>query len=159
VLNRTIIHIAKWIVMVLIYFISFACALFLIFSYFSVALQQNNQLAQSSYTTNSSVSNTIIYYNLTISSTAKCPDYFYQLLNQTVSLPTDNGNAGSNANTSTDFCQQTSNYDTLVTVGPYPAIYYFGQSFQSTVLTMFFTLFGVIGAQGVPVNIKIEFIF
>ena len=52
-----------------------------------------------------------------------------------------------------DFCQQTSNYATLTEIGHYPAIYYFGQSFQSTLLTTFFTLFAIIGENDIPVSI------
>jgi hypothetical protein len=91
--------------------------------------------------------------NPIIPNNAQCPDYFYELINQTISLVTSDGNDQTSTDDNTDFCSQTSNYDVLTRVGPYPAIYYFGQSFfSSTVLTTFFTLFGVIGENGVPVS-------
>lgn len=144
-LDRTMIDIAKWIVIILIFFLAFACSLFLIFSYFSVVLQQTNLLSGSNSLVADSTSTSTTITN------AKCPDYFYVLLNETISIIPDTTDQ---TNTSTeDFCEQTSNYDVLTRVGPYPGIYYFGRSFEATLLTTFFTLFGVIGENGVPVSV------
>jgi hypothetical protein len=109
-------------------------------------------MSSSSTINNSSTS--IINPNSTIINNGKCPDYFYELLNQSIVLPTDNGdNSNTNQNNS-DFCQQAPDYSIRQKIGSYPAIYYFGQSFQSTLLTTFFTLFNVIGAIGRPVSIQ-----
>ena len=147
------IDIVRWVFFILIFFLAFACSLFVIFSFFSAFLQQEHTFMQSS-TSTLNFSTTIIN-----SSNGNCPDYFYQLLNQPI--PTgqidksnnDNNNSNTNGN-DLDSCQQSSNYDTLKTIGFYPAIHYFGQSFQSTLLTTFFSLFGVIAENGIPVNIR-----
>jgi len=99
------------------------------------------------------ISSTITIQNLTTLVNSTCPDYFYEILNQTITFITvDNNQANIDNVNATAFCQQSSNYGTYLIVGPYPAIYYFGQSFQSTLETTFFTLFGVIG-DGTPVSI------
>jgi predicted PurR-regulated permease PerM len=153
-LDRMMVDIAKWIIIILIFFMSFACALFLIYSYFPIVLQQHNTLLQTLSNINSSTSTSTFDYNSTITNNAQCPSYFYELLNQSMPSITDNGDVVDNSNDSAannDFCQQSSNYGTYQQVGSYPAIYYFGQSFQSTIITTFFTLFGVIG-DGTPVS-------
>ncbi|CAF2859314.1 unnamed protein product [Rotaria sp. Silwood2] len=149
-LDRMIIDIAKWIGLIIIFFIAFNCSLYFIFSFFSVVLEQKNTLIKSSYNSNSSIS--ILDQNSTIAYYAQCPDNFYQLLNQTILLLNNIGDYNNNKNNidTNEFCQQSSNYGTLTQVGPFPAIYYFGESFKSTILTTFFTLFGVIGNNGVP---------
>ncbi|CAF0906842.1 unnamed protein product [Rotaria sordida] len=149
-LDRMIIDIVKWISIIIIFFIAFNCSLYYIFSFFSIVLKQQNTLIKSSSSSNSSIS--IIDKNSTIANYVQCPDYFYELLNQTIPLLNnieDNNNNNNNIDTN-NFCQQSSNYDTLTQIGPYPAIYYFGESFNSTILTTFFTLFGVIGENGIP---------
>jgi hypothetical protein len=99
------------------------------------------------------INSSITVQNLTRLDNANCPDYFYEILNQTIVLITVDNNENDNDNVDpTVFCQQSSNYGTYLIVGPYPAIYYFGQSIQATLLTTFFTLFGVIG-DGTPVSI------
>ena len=90
--------------------------------------------------------------NSTIANNTKCPSYFYQLLNQTIPFIMDYGSYSNHNEDKHNICEQTSHYKLLKRIGPYPAIYYFGKSFQSTILTMFFTLFGVIGEDDVPVN-------
>jgi hypothetical protein len=154
-LDRMMIDIAKWILIILIFFISFACSLFLIFSYFSVVVQQQNTLLQASSSISSSTSTSVMDYNSTTTNNAKCPSYFYELLNQSIPLiavSADDDNSD-NSDNNTDFCQQSSNYDTYQKVGPYPAIHYFGRSFEATIVTTFFTLFGVIG-EGEPVSMS-----
>jgi len=162
------VDIARWIAMMIIFFIAFACSIFLIFSYFSVVLQQQNALSQSSSVINSSI--LITNTNSTIINNGKCPDDFYKLLNQSIPLIINNNEDyysdyyddyyfydydNNNDNGDTNYsCQQTSNYDLVKEIGPYPAIYYFGQSFGSTILTTFFTLFGVIGTIDTPVSIQ-----
>jgi len=143
-LNRMMIDIAKWIFIILIFFISFACSLFLIFSYFSVVVQQQNTLLQASSSISSSTSTSVMDYNCTTTNNAKCPSYFYELLNQSIPLITESTDYDY-SDDNTDFCQQSSNNDTYQPVGSYPAIYFFGQSFEATLLTTFFTLFNIIG--------------
>jgi len=149
-LNRMMIDIAKWIFIILIFFISFACSLFLIFSYFSVVVQQQNTLLQASSSISSSTSTSVMDYNSTTTNNAKCPSYFYELLNQSIPLITDSADYDY-SDDNTDFCQQSSNNGTYQPVGPYPAIYFFGQSFEATLLTTFFTLFNFIG-NSTPVS-------
>ncbi|CAF1047029.1 unnamed protein product [Rotaria sp. Silwood1] len=146
-LDRMIIDIAKWIGIIIIFFIAFNCSLYFIFSFFSAVLEQQNTLVKSLYNSSSSIS--IIAKNSTTAIYPQCPDYFYQLLNQTISLLNNTLDKNNNIDTN-DFCQQSSNYNKLTKIGHYPAIYYFGESFKSTLLTTFFTLFGVIGENGIP---------
>ncbi|CAF0736439.1 unnamed protein product [Adineta ricciae] len=130
-LDYMMIDISKWILIIVILFTSFACALYLIFSYFAVVLQQQNNLIQAI----SNVTSSIILSNITSLSQAQCPQYFYELVNQSIPLimvtvqNTDD-------DSSNGFCQD---------IDSYPGISYFGQSFSSTLLTTFFSLFGVIG--------------
>jgi hypothetical protein len=153
-LDRMIIDIARWIFIIAIFFIAFGCSLFFIFSFFSVVLQQQNALIQSSTSSiNSSIS--IINQSSTAINNGNCPDYFYQLLNQTIPVIVDatEGDTTNNDNNQ-DAWERLPNYPTLKKVGHYPAIHYFGQSFGTTLLTIFFTLFNVIGELGVPVSIQ-----
>ena len=147
-LERMMIDIARWFFFILIFFIAFACSLFFIFSSFSLLLQQQNTFIQPSGSTTNSPTTT------TNTSNGNCPAYFYQLLKQSIPTVVVNDIDKDNTNNDNlDFCQQTSNYDTLKSIGPYPAIHYFGQSFQSTLLTTFYTLFGVVADNNIPVNI------
>jgi hypothetical protein len=156
-LSRMMVDISKWIVIIIIFFIAFACSLFLIFSYFAVVLEQQNILIQLATAIESTTSTPIIQDNSTISNNPQCPDYFYELLNQSVPIIIDNtDNSGDDNTDDNNTCAQSSQYTTIKRVGPYPGIYYFGQSFGSTMLTTFFTLFGVIGENGVPVSIHIN---
>jgi hypothetical protein len=107
--ERMIVDILKWIVIILIFFIAFACSLFLIFSHFAISLQQQKEFS---------------------------PDVsIYEF--------EDDGT-----------CSRTENYDKIASVGSYPAIHYFGQSFGATILTTFFTLFGVIGEDNVAARVS-----
>jgi len=152
-LDRMMIDIARWISLIVIFFIAFACSLYLIFSYFALVLQQQNALIQSSTSSiNSSIS--IIHQNSTVLNNGNCPDYFYQLLNETIPvIVDDNGYDTTNNDNNLDACQRSPHYAKLQEVGHYPAIHYFGESFEATVLTTFFTLFNVIGELGMPVSI------
>lgn len=151
-LDYMIVNIVKWLALMIIFFTAFACSLFLIFSYFSALVQQQNTLMQLSTGTIDPAIATTNQSSVT-SSNGNCPDYFYQLLNQSVSAVVDaTGDDSTNAS-NLDVCQQLSYYSTLTELGSHPAIYYFGQSFQSTLLTTFFTLFGVIGENGIAVNL------
>lgn len=142
------IDIARWFFFILIFFIAFACSLFFIFSVFAVILQQENALMQPSTSTSNSP------FTMTNSTNGNCPTYFYELLKESIPTMIGDDNRKDTTNIADlDFCQQTSNYDTLKKIGPYPAIYYFGQSFQSTLLTTFFTLFGVVADNNIPVGI------
>ncbi|CAF1235574.1 unnamed protein product [Adineta steineri] len=162
-LERMLIDISKWIVIILIFFIAFACSLYLIFSFFAVAREQQIQLrnltslnGHKSFILSSITNNTIIIQN-----NSKCPQLFYDLmenLNETMYyIENDDSNETDNKNTCA--CEDDKNYETIKTsenydkikrVGPRPALYYFGDSFGSTILTTFFTLFGVIAEDGVP---------
>lgn len=69
----------------------------------------------------------------------------------TVDLPSALG-SHLTADKDEDFCVNTPHYDKISEVGPYPAISYFGDRFSATILTTFFTLFGVIAEDDVPVR-------
>jgi len=148
-LERMIIDISKWIVIILIFFIAFACSLFLIFSPFAVALKQHDALNRPSNMTEFQ----IIPRNLAID---RCPDHFKKLVETTSILyQIDYKEIIYNNKDESNTCKKTNDddYDKIQTIGPHPAIYYFGRSFVSTILTTFFTLFGVIAEDKIPVNI------
>jgi ABC-type glycerol-3-phosphate transport system permease component len=150
-LERMIIDISKWIVIILIFFIAFACSLFLIFSYFAVSLEQHKALTQPSNTVNFQIKPIIQNQN---STTNQCPDIFYDLIGQSTSYPTYKivfNDSDDDINSACD--KDSEDYEKIKNVGPYPAIHYFGQSFGATLLTTFFTLFGVIFEDNIPVNI------
>ena len=153
-LERLIIDISKWIVIILIFFIAFACSLFLIFSYFAVSLQQRESLMEPPQYVNPQPPLISTSSNLsTIARNSRCPAVFHELINATileglVSEETHWSKDRANAS----LCEQTSEYSRVKRIGPYPAIHYFGQSFGATVLTIFFTLFGVIAADNIPVR-------
>ncbi|CAF4051612.1 unnamed protein product [Adineta steineri] len=162
-LERMLIDISKWIVIILIFFIAFACSLYLIFSFFAVAREQQIQLRNlTSLNGHKSVILSLITNNtIRIQNNSRCPERFYQLmenLNETMYyIENDDSNETDNKNTCA--CEDDKNYETIKTsenydkikrVGPRPALYYFGDSFGSTILTTFFTLFGVIAEDGVP---------
>ncbi|CAF2182186.1 unnamed protein product [Rotaria magnacalcarata] len=151
-LDRMMVDISKWITIILIFFIAFSCSLFFIFSFYPIVLEQR-AFIDASNTNSSSTIISVIDGNITIPDNAKCSDYFYELLNQTIQLPNntgDNSNSDNGSTGATDICQQSPDYDTLSKIGPYPAIYYFGQSFQITLLTTFFTLLLNVGQPGLP---------
>ena len=131
-LERMIIDISKWIVIIVIFFIAFACSLFLIFSYFAVALKQHDILHPPSNNPESQINTTTRYSNSTI-------DY------QKIVYGNPNGY-------NTCKPMPTEDYKKIQKIGPRPAIYYFGESFGSTILTTFFTLIGVIVEDRIPVN-------
>ncbi|CAF2949966.1 unnamed protein product [Rotaria sp. Silwood2] len=149
-LERMIIDISKWIVIILIFFIAFACSLFLIFSNFAVALQQQEEiLGKSLNDVEPKTSSITRYSNLSIETSSRCLPY-YAFLNQSFPNITyletlDNMDQDKNFS-----CKKTRGYDKIQRIGRYPAIYYFGKSFGSTILTTFFTLFGVIAEDELP---------
>ena len=139
-LERLIVDISKWIGYIILFFIAFGCALYLLYSPYSAILDQHNDLSRIQLPVSGSSSNN----NGNNQTMAQCPDLFYVLVNQSNivmvidnSANQDNSYYGSND----DFCQQSPNYGTLQELGSYPALHYFGQSFRSTVLTTFFALF------------------
>ncbi|UJR27013.1 hypothetical protein I4U23_008318 [Adineta vaga] len=140
-LDYMMIDISKWIFIIVIFFISFACALFSIFSYFAVNLQQQISLFQTSLNVNSSIE----ISNITLFNQSTCSDYFYELLNGSIPFIMSIVEDTNDINNANDSCQQASTYQLYQNIETYPAINYFGQSFDSTLLTTFFTLFGVIG--------------
>lgn len=153
-LERMIIDISKWLVIILIFFVAFACSLFLIFSYFAISVKQRHLLAKPSpslaiETTQSMYRNTSEVLNY-----GRCPDAFYAMTNRT--LP-DSTSADANtapADSTIEFCAKISQQDQLKIqrVGFSPAVYYFGRSFGATTLTTFFTLFGVIAEDKIAVG-------
>ena len=148
-LERLISDILKWLVIILIFFFAFACSLFLIFSYFAVSLQHH-------YAVDETPTSPFFYRNIStsVSSDARCPSKFFYLTNYSiVDLPTGPGSQIS-LNDEENFCMKTQNYDKIREVGSHPAISYFGQSFGATILTTFFTLFGVIAEDDVPVRFQ-----
>ena len=148
------IDISKWIVIILIFFIAFACSLFLIFSYFAVTLQQKQILMATSNNTASRINSLMRSSNLMAESHSQFEAY-YSLLNQSIPNITQSEMPVSNHEDEQGFCEQTKNYDKIKQIGPHPAIYYFGEGFGSTILTIFFTLFGVIAEDELPVSMKV----
>ena len=147
-LERLITDIAKWLVIILIFFFAFACSLFLIFAHFAVSLQ--NQHAADETPTLSS----FFYRNLSTSvpSDARCPAKFFHLTNYSVvDLPTGSGSLLGGTEEE-NFCMNTPEYGKIKDVGSHPAVHYFAESFGATILTTFFTLFGVIAEDNVPVR-------
>lgn len=150
-LDHMIVKIAKWIVLIIIFFLAFGSALYFIFSFYAAIVEQHDSLTQSlsgnNPLTGTSGSSPILANN------TNCPDYFYELLNQSYSLVIYPGNDDINTNDVNGFCKNTSTYDTVKKIGHFPAIYFFGRSFSATLLTSFFTLFGVFSENGIPVSI------
>jgi hypothetical protein len=153
-LERMIVDLSKWIGIIAVFFLAFACSLFIIYSPFARALDQHDSfVAATSLNTSLSTMNSSFNSSTTTNVSDRCPEYFYQLWNQSqpvLVVPNDNKDANNTDNS----CQQSSNYGTLTKIGSYPAVYYFGRSFESTLLTIFFTLFGVFGENGVAVSNK-----
>ena len=146
-LDRMIIDISKWIVIIVIFFIAFACSLYLIFSFFAVAVKQQDALRL--LKNGSEVANNTI---ITVRN-MECPNTFYEWtqLNET--------DLAHNTIATVDGprqCDKTEDFKKMKNVGSRPAIHYFGESFGATVLTIFFTLFGVIAEDGIPVRMKIS---
>ncbi|CAF1402153.1 unnamed protein product [Rotaria sp. Silwood1] len=148
-LERMIIDISKWIVIILIFFIAFACSLFLIFSYFAVALQQQESLRSTSNYTEPKTSTIMRLSDLSIETNPRCLPY-YRFLNQSMSNIIDRTESNNADKKTTSSCQNSKSYDKIEKIGPYPAIHYFGATFGSTILTTFFTLFGVIAEDDLP---------
>ena len=150
--ERMISDIVKWIIIILIFFIAFACSLFLLFSPFAVSLKHQREFNLSSNLRHPQLITPIIDSNSTSDRTARCPEIFYNL--------TDQSNWNSNKylytleydQTENDTCSASPELDKIRNIGPYPAVHYFGKSFVATILTTFFTLFGVIAEDNIPVD-------
>ena len=148
------IDISKWLVIILIFFVAFACSLFLIFSYFAVSVQHRHLLAKSSATVPTDPSTSIFGNASTQVSFGRCPSAFFALTNRSFS-DSSAGEAGNNgANAGVGFCAKIGKDDQLKIkrVGTSPGVYYFGRSFGATTLTTFFTLFGVIAEDRIAVG-------
>lgn len=152
--ERMITDIAKWATLACIFFIAFACSLFFFYSPYAISNDRRQDESQTKIFTQ-------IWqiYNKTIvlSNSNNCPSIFYELIDRmlvTINLNNSTSNLLNSTltNANKDFCSQTSNYEKLVEIGHFPAITYFGQSLQATTLTLFFTLFGVIGENNIPVS-------
>lgn len=144
-LERMIIDISKWIVIILIFFIAFACSLFLIFSHFAVSLQQKDILSQPSLIIDIPQNLMLKSDNIT---NKKCPLIFFNL---TTELDYYRNYYVESFDDTNDTCKNEDCFK-MKRIGSYPAIYYFGRTFGSTILTTFFTLFGVIFEDNIPVN-------
>ncbi|CAF1031114.1 unnamed protein product [Rotaria sordida] len=148
-LERMIIDISKWIVIILIFFIAFACSLFLIFSHFAMAFQQQESLYKLSNYTEPKIPYMMKFNNLTVEKSFRCLPY-YELLNQTIPNITSSDQSRNGNNDTDESCTCSDGCDKIKRIGAYPAIYYFGDRFGSTLLTTFFTLFGVIAEDDLP---------
>jgi ABC-type glycerol-3-phosphate transport system permease component len=152
-LERMMIDISKWLVIILIFFVAFACSLFLIFSYFAISAKQRHLLANPSPSLPADV--TLSPYRNTSDGVnyGHCPDMFYTMTNRTI--PDRSREQGNKNDENKDgFCAKIDHKDQLkvIRVGPSPAVYYFGRSFGATTLTTFFTLFGVIAEDKIAVG-------
>ena len=153
-LERMIIDISKWLVIILIFFVAFACSLFLIFSYFAISVKQRHLLAKPSPSFPAETTQSLYRNTSEVLNYGRCPDTFYAMTNRTIPDSTsENANKGGSYDT-TEFCAKMSQQDQLKIrrVGFSPAVYYFGRSFGATTLTTFFTLFGVIAEDKIAVG-------
>ncbi|CAF1399284.1 unnamed protein product, partial [Didymodactylos carnosus] len=141
-LERMMADISKFIIIFAVFFIAFSFSLYLLFSYFYVTQQQQQNILNN-------INNSEVGQVLENNSTAQCPTLFFTISNETLmNSNTDTDTEDVNIDNST--CSQDENWDILEQVGPYPALYYFGKSIDASLLTTFFTLFGVIGENNVP---------
>lgn len=152
--ERMISDISKWIVIILIFFIAFACSLFLLFSNFAISLKYHEILNPSLNTRQIRITEPIIDDNSTSQRNERCPMIFYNLTDSfdwnenkyqyiTASDDLENGT-----------CPASEHWDKIKKIGHYPAVFYFGKSFSTTILTTFFTLFGVIAEDDTLVKIS-----
>jgi hypothetical protein len=156
-LERMLIDISKWIIIIVIFFIAFACSLYLIFSYFAMALELHDSLNRLSNDIESPISFLTRNDTFFIGNPSGCPRIFHNLMNNSVETIIYNESTLTTHKDYIDTCKNkhTEDYGKIVKVGPRPAIHYFGRTFGSTVLTTFFTLFGAIVENGISVRMKI----
>ncbi len=145
-----IIDISKWIVIIVIFFIAFACSLYLIFSFFAVAVKQQDALKLLKNGPDVTNNTMIKVRNM------ECPNMFYEWTQLNESDLAENTIATVYEHVQ---CDKADDFKKMKSVGTRPAIHYFGESFGATVLTTFFTLFGVIAEDGIPVRMTNFLIF
>ena len=152
-LERMIIDILKWLVIMTIFFSGFACSLYFIFSHYSVSLQQRDLMTDTTSSFQSG-QNRWRLSNDTWIPNSRCPSNFDEFLNRTDLYFIDPERKNNFSNNIYDefSCGDPSNYEKLKQIGSSPAIHYFGERIGSTVLTTFFTLFGVIADDDLPVS-------
>lgn len=151
-LERLIIDILKWIVIILIFFIAFACSLYLIFANFSASSEFKTILNGVSTPTNDIPKDNIMYNENLTTISRRCPPIFYNFSSRAEDYSNYYTQSRHQIN---NFCEK--NDDTCLKIqriGPSPAIHYFGKSVGATIATTFFTLFGVIADDDIPVNEK-----
>ncbi|UJR22097.1 hypothetical protein I4U23_025163 [Adineta vaga] len=149
-LERMIIDISKWIVIILIFFVAFACSLYFIFSPFAILFQGQHN---STSTLDKLDRSTIYLFQddyTNISNTGRCPLSFDKMMGYTNETIRYSGYGEPDDSDDNNTCKKSSDYDKIKSVGSRPAIHYFGERFGSTILTTFFTLFGVIAEDGKP---------
>lgn len=152
-LERMIIDISKWIIIILIFFVAFACSLYLIFSNFAVSSEQYSTIHGVSKTGIPQILTLTSHENLTTEINERCTAY-YTLMNKSKPYITDMHYTIKTDSDDTDSCSKTKHYDKIEKIGPIPAIHYFGKNFGATILTTFFSLFGVIAEDDIPVITK-----
>lgn len=154
-LERMIIDILKWIVIIIIFFLAFACSLYLIFAHFAISLeyQTNVQSNETQFLeTNTNISSSSEGYF------ARCPDVFFSIMGDQHEQAHENWYRPTTSDpliekNTLDQCPSNVDDKNLIQmIGSRPAIYYFGRSFISTILTTFFTLFGAGVNDNLPVR-------
>ena len=152
-LERMIVDISKWIVIIVIFFVAFACSLYFIFSPFAVISQSHESVTSLANMSESYSSISLITNNTGfVADGNRCPNLFGDLMRNKTKpnryiqeLLSDDGDLS-------QVCKKSEDYEKKIKVGGRPAIHYFGKTFGATVLTTFFTLFGVIAEDGIPVR-------
>ena len=150
--ERMISDILKWLIIILIFFIAFACSLFLIFSHFAVSLEYHRVLNISSNVREPRLISPLIDSNSTSDRNPRCPLIFYNLTDQLDWNRNKYRHIFQYDELDNDTCSTSPELKKIRKIGPYPAVYYFGRSFTATTLTTFFTLFGVIAEDNIPVD-------
>lgn len=152
--ERMISDISKWLVIILIFFIAFACSLFLIFSHFAVALKYHDILNPSLNIRQPRITTPIIDDNSTSERNERCPAMFYNLTDASDWSQNKYRYISGSDDIENGTCSASENWSKIKKIGPHPAVFYFGKSFSTTILTTFFTLFGVIAEDNTLVNIE-----
>ena len=152
--ERMISDISKWIVIILIFFIAFACSLFLIFSNFAVSLKYRDLLNPSLNTRQPRITAPIIDDNSTNKRNKRCPEIFYNWTDASDWNQNKYRYIFGSDDIENGTCPVSEDLSKIKKIGPHPAVFYFGESFSTTILTTFFTLFGVIAEDNTLVNIE-----
>ncbi|CAF1211680.1 unnamed protein product [Adineta ricciae] len=150
-LERMIIDISKWIVIIVIFFVAFACSLYFIFSSFAVISQSYENATSSANKIESHSSIPLITNNTgSVANVNRCPPLFEDLMRNKTEPNRYIREILNYDDDLSNVCKKSEDYNKKIKVGGRPAIHYFGKTFGATVLTTFFTLFGVIAEDGIP---------